>query len=76
MPGAAPGLSYRGYELPNLVMNLEDQGGPGADKAVGALQAKGQTGLVTLLFTDIVASTALKQQLGDKAAVELLERHQ
>ncbi|MGA2865166.1 MAG: protein kinase [Verrucomicrobiota bacterium] len=57
-------------------MNLEDQSGPGADKAVGALQAKGQTGLVTLLFTDIVASTALKQQLGDKAAVELLERHQ
>ena len=32
-------------------------------------------GLVTLVFTDIVGSTRLKQQLGDHAAVFLIQRH-
>jgi len=32
-------------------------------------------GLLTLLFTDVVGSTALKQQLGDRAGVELLQEH-
>jgi WD40 repeat protein/class 3 adenylate cyclase/tRNA A-37 threonylcarbamoyl transferase component Bud32 len=32
-------------------------------------------GLVTLLFTDVVGSTALKQRLGDRAGVELVEQH-
>ena len=34
---------------------------------------KHRTGLVTLLFTDIVGSTALKQQLGDKAGAALIQ---
>lgn len=34
-----------------------------------------QTGVVTLLFTDIVCSTALKQQLGDKAGAALIQQH-
>jgi WD40 repeat protein/class 3 adenylate cyclase len=34
-----------------------------------------RSGVVTLVFTDVVGSTALKQQLGDKAGVELLQRH-
>jgi class 3 adenylate cyclase len=36
---------------------------------------KHRTGLVTLLFTDMVGSTALKQQLGDRAAAELFRKH-
>jgi class 3 adenylate cyclase len=32
-------------------------------------------GLVTLLFSDIAGSTALKQQLGDHAAFELVQQH-
>jgi class 3 adenylate cyclase len=34
-----------------------------------------RTELVTLVFTDIVGSTALKQQLGDKAGAALIQRH-
>ncbi len=33
------------------------------------------TGLVTLLFTDMVDSTALKQRLGDHKAFELFQKH-
>ena len=36
--------------------------------------SKPRTGLVTLLFTDIVSSTALKQQLGDKAGAALMQQ--
>jgi class 3 adenylate cyclase len=32
-------------------------------------------GLVALLFTDVVGSTALKQQLGDHAGVALVQQH-
>jgi len=32
-------------------------------------------GLVTLLFSDVVGSTALKQALGDHAGVALLQQH-
>ena len=31
--------------------------------------------LVTMLFTDLVDSTGLKGQIGDRAAIELLKRH-
>ncbi len=34
-----------------------------------------RTGLVTLVFTDLVGSTALKQQIGDRQAVALMQRH-
>ncbi|MBI2927444.1 MAG: protein kinase [Verrucomicrobia bacterium] len=34
-----------------------------------------RTGLVTLLFTDLVGSTKLKQQLGDREGVALLHQH-
>src|SRR5215472_2563189 len=33
------------------------------------------TGLVTLAFTDLVDSVALRRQLGDQAATTLLESH-
>lgn len=34
-----------------------------------------QTGLLTLLFTDIASSTALKQQLGDRVGAALIQQH-
>lgn len=40
-----------------------------------ALSPKRHSGVVTLLFTDVVGSTALKQRLGDKAGLELLVAH-
>ena len=38
-------------------------------------QRKHRTGLLTLLFTDIVESTALKQRLGDRAGAAFFEKH-
>ena len=42
---------------------------------VEAFQRKHRIGLSTLLFTDIVGSMKLKQQLGDHQALMLIERH-
>ena len=56
-------------------MMAESHGGSGAGPAVGLAQSGRQTGVVTLLFTDVVGSTALKQSLGDRAGVELLQQH-
>ncbi len=35
-----------------------------------------KSSLLSLVFTDLVDSTALKMQLGDHKAAELIERHQ
>lgn len=43
---------------------------------VEAFQRRHRVGLVTLLFTDVVGSTRLKQALGDTRALEILEEHQ
>lgn len=43
--------------------------------SVEASQARQRTGLVTLLFTDIVDSTALKQKLGDRGSALIFGRH-
>src|SRR5512136_88519 len=40
---------------------------------IAASVTKPRTELVTLVFTDIVGSTALKQQLGDKAGAALIQ---
>src|SRR5438046_1884805 len=37
--------------------------------------ARDQSGLITILFTDLVGSTALKQQLGDRAGTSLIQQH-
>ena len=34
-----------------------------------------QRKLMAILLTDMVGSTAFKQQLGDKAGLELIQRH-
>jgi class 3 adenylate cyclase len=39
------------------------------------LQRKHRTGLLTLLFTDIVDSTKLKQTFGDREAIPVIQRH-
>ncbi len=36
---------------------------------------KHRTGLVTILFTDIVGSTELKQRMGDREGVALIQSH-
>src|SRR5260221_12978633 len=38
-------------------------------------QRRHQIGLLTLLFTDVIGSTKLKQLLGERAAIELIQRH-
>jgi class 3 adenylate cyclase len=42
---------------------------------VEEFQRKHRTGLLTLLFTDIVDSAKLKQSLGDREAVPVIQRH-
>ena len=42
---------------------------------VEAFGRRHRTGLVTLVFTDMVGSTALKQQLGDRPGAQLIEQH-
>ncbi|MBI4664565.1 MAG: protein kinase [Verrucomicrobia bacterium] len=42
---------------------------------VEQFQRKHRVGLLTLLFTDLVGSTRLKQELGDREAVALIQRH-
>ena len=55
-------------------MNTEtlDAGGEGRVQAFGR---KHQTGLVTLVFTDLVGSTQLKQRLGDWLGVRRIQEH-
>jgi class 3 adenylate cyclase len=54
---------------------MEDQFPVGQGKQLEAFGRKHRTGVVTLLFTDMVGSTALKQQLGDGAAANLFRKH-
>jgi class 3 adenylate cyclase len=42
---------------------------------VEAFSRRHRTGLVTLVFTDVVGSTQLKQALGDREGVALIQRH-
>ena len=51
------------------------QGASLSPAKVEAFGRRHRTGLVTLLFTDIVGSTALKQQLGDHGGAQLIEQH-
>jgi phosphoserine phosphatase RsbU/P len=39
------------------------------------LLARHQTGLITIVFTDLVGSTALKQQVGDRTGASLIQQH-
>ena len=37
--------------------------------------ARHQTGLITIVFTDLVGSTTLKQQVGDRTGASLIQQH-
>jgi eukaryotic-like serine/threonine-protein kinase len=54
-------------------MSAETQAGWTVGQPAGS--EKVPTGLVTLVFIDIVGSVALKQQLGDRPAARLIETH-
>lgn len=54
-------------------MNL--QLAPEARVKVDAFRRKHRIGLLTLLFTDVVGSTQLKQELGDSKASVLFQTH-
>jgi len=54
---------------------MEPQNASASQAQVEAFGRRHRTDLVTLVFTDMVGSTALKQQLGDHAGAQLLERH-
>ena len=47
----------------------------GYRERVEEFRLKHRTGLVTLLFTDIVGSTKLKQALGDREGVAVIQHH-
>src|SRR5262252_7093345 len=46
-----------------------------AKERAAEFQRKHRIGLFTLLFTDIVSSTELKQRFGDARAVQLIQQH-
>ena len=48
---------------------------PGDTQRVEEFLQRHRLALLTMLFTDIVGSTKLKQDLGDRAAIEIIERH-
>src|SRR5579862_7973349 len=50
-------------------------GASGQLKRVEEFQRRHRVGLVTLLFTDIVGSTELKQRYGEQEAVALIQEH-
>jgi serine/threonine-protein kinase len=52
---------------PNIALQRRDK--------VEEFRRKHRIGLLTLLFTDIVGSTKLKQTLGDTQAVQVIRRH-
>jgi WD40 repeat protein/serine/threonine protein kinase/class 3 adenylate cyclase len=48
---------------------------PEQRQAVEEFRQSHRTGVLALLFTDVVGSTEIKQQLGDAAGVEFIRRH-
>jgi pimeloyl-ACP methyl ester carboxylesterase len=62
-----PGASLVGTEIERFITDVWDAG--------GWEEAEPDRMLATVLFTDIVGSTATAVQLGDRAWRELLERH-
>ena len=54
---------------------MDLQGALGRRAQVEAFQKKHRIGLLTLLFTDIVGSTKLKQRLGDAEGFDRIKEH-
>jgi len=62
-------------EVADLFMGGNEVNGDGAVLLPGAGPDQRDPGIRTILFTDIVGSTALTRRLGDEAAMELLRVH-
>ena len=74
---SSPTDSGRGAETPSNLQTTKVDAALDTfnrDK-VEAFKQKSGSGLMTLLFTDIVGSTKLKQELGDHAAVKRMQQH-
>ncbi len=62
-------------EMADLFLGAGEINGAGAVMLPGSAAIDRDPGIRTVLFTDIVDSTSLTQQLGDEAALELLDMH-
>jgi class 3 adenylate cyclase len=62
-------------EMADLFMGAGEVNGAGAVVLPGAQSDQRDPGIRTILFTDIVGSTAMTRELGDEAAMELLGVH-
>ena len=54
---------------------MDELGASQADPQIAEFRRRHPAGLVTLVFTDIVGSTALKEALGDREAVARIQQH-
>jgi mono/diheme cytochrome c family protein len=81
-----PLLSFRRHSVPlflfrptgtllSCLQPMKPEPVPATDRRVDVSPGEHRTALVTLVFTDIVGSTQLKQDLGDRQAVALIQRH-
>src|SRR5437588_136928 len=61
--------------------NIREQGNvravtdPADTQRVEEFLQRHRSALLTMLFTDIVGSTQMKQSLGDRAAIDIFDRH-
>jgi class 3 adenylate cyclase len=62
-------------EVADLFMGGSEVNGAGAVVLPGGAADDRDPGIRTILFTDIVESTAMTRQMGDEAAMELVELH-
>ena len=66
-------FSGRGHRSIRGYMNPEPSGAPSTEQ-VAAFFTKHRTGLVTLVFTDLVDSSGLLRTLGDQAGATFMQR--
>lgn len=59
----------------SLLSRMDPVPSEGQAEPAASSHQRPRTDLVTLVFTDVVGSTALKQRLGDQAGTDLLQRH-
>ena len=63
------------HEMAELFMGASQTNDAGAVVVPGGSAEDRDPGIRTIMFTDIVGSTAMTRQLGDEVAMELLEIH-
>jgi hypothetical protein len=61
--------------LVDFASSMKQEAPAGGETRAAAVPAEHRTRLVTLVFTDLVGSTQLKQELGDRQALALIQRH-